>query len=100
MADAARIFWSPGFTESRFLVMKIARLAAMYPEPYQIFSMVEAIESISITIFRYCRGIKNRYGQECQFFGNKHYEAEAGHRINEKGVESVRIRLEDRQYRI
>jgi hypothetical protein len=100
MADAARIYWSPGFTESRLLVMKIARLAAMYPESYQIFAMVEAIESISITIFRYCCGIKNRYGQECQFFGNKHYEAEAGHSIKEEGVESLQIKLDDRQRRI
>jgi hypothetical protein len=47
--------------------------------------MMEAIESISIVFFRSCQGIAMQNGEECEFFGTKHYIAESSHAINDPG---------------
>jgi hypothetical protein len=80
IADAARVFWSPEMKVSRQLCLQFAAIASTVPS-FGVFAMVEAIEAVSITIFRHCRDITLRDGQECEFFGTKHYLAEAGHLI-------------------
>jgi hypothetical protein len=83
LADAARFFWSEHPAPSRILLLKLAQLTARYPEPYQVYALVEAIEAISITVFSSCRDIRNKAGQACEFYGEKHYQAEANHDIHE-----------------
>ncbi len=53
--------------------------------------MVESIEAVSITIFTHCRGIALRDGRECEFFGTKHYLAEASHSIKSPEVEETSL---------
>ena len=88
LSDTARMLWSTTFSESRVLTLRLAQLAATYPSPYQLFTMIESIEAVSITVFKNCRNIKNKYGKELQFFGNKHYNAEANHEIHHHGEEA------------
>jgi len=80
LADAARVLWGAEFKHSRLLCLKLASLASDSPA-YAVFAMVEAIEAVSITIFKRCQGITLQDGRECEFFGTKHYLAEASHSI-------------------
>lgn len=82
MSDCTGVLWSDEFSESRILILRIAQLAATQSETYQRFVVIEAIEAMSITFFRNCVGIKTAAGEECQFFGEKHYKAEANHDIH------------------
>src|SRR6185295_6700994 len=78
LSDAVRVFWSPEMHISRQLCFEFAAIASRTPS-FGMFAMVETIEAVSITIFRHCRGIHLRSGIECEFFGEKHYIAEASH---------------------
>jgi hypothetical protein len=80
LSDAARVFWSPEMKVSRQLCLEFAAIASTGPS-FGVFAMVEAIEAVSITIFHHCRNITLGDGRECEFFGTKHYLAEAGHLI-------------------
>jgi hypothetical protein len=80
LSDAARIFWSPEMKVSRQLCLEFAAIASQN-DSIVTFAMVEAIEAVSITIFKHCKGIALENGVECEFFGTKHYLAEAGHLI-------------------
>ncbi|UXX94091.1 hypothetical protein N7U49_22120 [Streptomyces sp. AD2-2] len=90
LSDAARVLWSADFQPSRRLVLELAALAAGAPT-YAVFAMVESIEAVSITIFTHCRGIALRDGRECEFFGTKHYLAEASHSIKSPEVEETSL---------
>jgi hypothetical protein len=87
LSDAARVFWSTEFDHSRRLCLGLASLAAGAPA-YAVFAMVEAVEAVSITIFEHCQGIALQDGRECEFFGTKHYAAEASHSIKSPQVEA------------
>jgi hypothetical protein len=78
VSDVVRVFWSPEMRVSRQLCLEFAAIASRTPS-FGMFTMVETIEAVSITIFRHCRGIHLRSGMECEFFGTKHYIAEASH---------------------
>jgi hypothetical protein len=80
LSDAARVLWGAEFQHSRRLCLELASLASDSPA-YAVFAMVEAIEAVSITIFEHCQGIILHDGLECEFFGTKHYLAEASHSI-------------------
>ncbi|WP_405991742.1 hypothetical protein [Streptomyces sp. NBC_00986] len=90
LSDATRVLWSGDFQHSRRLVLELAALAADAPT-YAVFAMVESIEAVSITIFTHCRGIALRDGRECEFFGTKHYLAEASHSIKSPEVEETSL---------
>ncbi|MER5942629.1 hypothetical protein ABT121_35665 [Streptomyces sp. NPDC001928] len=90
LSDASRVLWGADFQHSRRLVLELAALAANAPT-YAVFAMVEAIEAVSITIFKHCQGITLRDGQECEFFGTKHYKAEASHSIKSPEVEETSL---------
>jgi hypothetical protein len=90
LSDAARVLWGAEFQHSRRLCLELASLAADAPT-YAVFSMVEAIEAVSVTIFEHCQGITNRDGHECEFFGTRHYLAEASHSIKAPEVEQSRL---------
>ncbi|MER7841300.1 hypothetical protein ABTY98_36825 [Streptomyces sp. NPDC096040] len=94
LSDATRVLWGTDFAHSRRLVLELAALAADAPT-YARFAMVEAIESVSITIFTRCRGITLRDGGECEFFGTKHYLAESSHTIKSPEVEEERLPVLD-----
>ncbi|GAA1933457.1 hypothetical protein [Streptantibioticus ferralitis] len=97
LSEATRVLWGPEFAHSRRLCLELASLAAGAPA-YAAFAMVEAIEAVSVTIFEHCQGISLRDGQECEFFGTKHYAAEASHSIKSPEVaESSLPRLDDLQ---
>jgi hypothetical protein len=85
LSDASRVLWGEDFKHSRRLCLELASLASGSPT-YATFAMVEAIEAVSITIFEHCQGIALRDGQECEFFGSKHYNAEASHSIKSPEV--------------
>lgn len=85
LSDATRVLWGADFSHSRRLVLELASLASNSPT-YAVFAMVEAIEAVSVTIFKHCQGITLLDGQECEFFGAKHYAAEAGHSIKSPEV--------------
>jgi hypothetical protein len=80
LSEAARVLWGADFKHSRRLCLELAALASGSPT-YVVFAMVETIEAVSITIFEHCQGITVQDGQECEFFGTKHYNAEASHSI-------------------
>lgn len=97
LSDAARVFWGAEFQHSRRLCLGLASLASDEPA-YAVFAMVEAIEAVSITIFEHCQGITLPDGRECEFFGTKHYQAEASHSIKSPEVaESSLPALDDPQ---
>jgi hypothetical protein len=97
LSDATRVLWSADFSHSRRLCLELAALAAGAPT-YAVFAMVESIEAVSITIFTHCRGIALRDGRECEFFGTKHYMAEASHSIKAPEVEEKSLpSLDDAQ---
>jgi hypothetical protein len=97
LSDATRVLWSADFSHSRRLCLELAALAAGAPT-YAIFAMVESIEAVSITIFTHCRGIALRDGRECEFFGTKHYMAEASHSIKSPEIEEKSLpSLDDAQ---
>ncbi|HEX2690229.1 MAG TPA: hypothetical protein VHN14_26620 [Kofleriaceae bacterium] len=81
-SDAARVFWSPDMQMSRRLCLQLAALAAP-AEPWGTLAVVETCESFSITLFKHCQGIKLSNGDECEFFGSKHYIAETQHSIRD-----------------
>lgn len=85
LSEATRVLWGTAFTHSRRLCLELASIAAGAPA-YAVFAMVETIEAVSITIFDHCRGITLRDGEECEFFGTKHYAAEASHSIKSPQV--------------
>ncbi len=85
LSDATRVLWGADFTHSRRLCLELAALASDSPT-YAVFAMVESIEAVSITIFKHCQGITMRDGRECEFFGTKHYAAEASHSIKSPEV--------------
>ncbi|MEY9947148.1 hypothetical protein [Kitasatospora sp. GAS1066B] len=85
LSEATRVLWGTEFKHSRRLCLGLASLAADAPA-YAVFAMVEAIEAVSITIFEHCQGITLRDGRECEFFGTKHYAAEASHSIKSPEV--------------
>jgi hypothetical protein len=85
LSDAARVLWGADFKHSRRLCLELTSLAAGSPT-YAVFAMVESIEAVSITIFERCRGITLEDGRECEFFGTKHYLAEASHNIKSPEV--------------
>jgi hypothetical protein len=80
LSDAVRVLWAADFKHSRRLCLELTSLASDSPT-YAVLAMVEAIEAVSITIFERCQGITLRDGRECEFFGTKHYRAEASHSI-------------------
>ncbi|GAA1913294.1 hypothetical protein GCM10009753_51790 [Streptantibioticus ferralitis] len=86
LSDAARVLWGEDFKHSRRLCLELAALASGAPT-HVVFAMVESIEAVSITIFERCQGITLQGGQECEFFGTKHYQAEASHSIKSPEVE-------------
>jgi hypothetical protein len=94
LSDAARVIWSEDFQHSRRLCLELAALAFSVPT-YAVFAMVESIEAVSITIFTHCQGITLRDGRECEFFGTKHYLAEASHSIKSPEVEEARLPVLD-----
>ncbi len=97
LSDSARILWGKDFQHSRRLCMELAALAVGAPT-YAVFAMVEAIEAVSVTIFTHCRGITLQDGSECEFFGTKHYLAEASHSIKSPEVEKTSLpALDDTQ---
>ncbi|MGW1506718.1 hypothetical protein ACWCQW_51410 [Streptomyces mirabilis] len=97
LSDATRVLWSADFSHSRRLCLELAALAAGAPT-YAVFAMVESIEAVSITIFTHCRGIALQDGRECEFFGTKHYMAEASHSIKSPEVEEKSLpSLDDAQ---
>ncbi|WP_437517642.1 hypothetical protein [Sorangium sp. So ce1099] len=85
LSDAARVFWSPEMKVSRQLCLEFAAIASK-TQSFGVYAMVEAIEAVSVTIFKHCRGIALESGVECEFFGTKHYMAEAGHLIKSEGT--------------
>lgn len=85
LSDATRVLWGADFKHSRRLCLELASLASDSPT-YAVFAMVESIEAVSITIFKHCRGITMQDGRECEFFGTKHYAAEASHSIKSPEV--------------
>ncbi|MDH6108040.1 hypothetical protein P3T36_007648 [Kitasatospora sp. MAP12-15] len=85
LSDATRVLWGADFKHSRRLCLELASLASDSPT-YAVFAMVEAIEAVSITIFKNCQGITVQDGRECEFFGTKHYDAEASHSIKSPEV--------------
>ncbi|MFI9272250.1 hypothetical protein ACIGXM_16210 [Kitasatospora sp. NPDC052896] len=85
LSDATRVLWGADFKHSRRLCLELASLASGSPT-YAVFAMVESIEAVSITIFKHCQGITMQDGQECEFFGTKHYAAEASHSIKSPEV--------------
>lgn len=97
LSDASRVLWGAEFQHSRRLCLELAALAAAAPT-YGVFAMVESIEAVSITIFEHCQGIVIEGGRECEFFGTKHYLAEASHSIKSPEVaESSLPTLDDVQ---
>lgn len=90
LSDATRVLWSSAFQHSRRLVLELASIASTSPT-YAVFAMVEAIEAVSITIFKHCRGITMRNGEECEFFGSTHYNAETSHSIKSPEIEETRL---------
>ncbi|ARN81875.1 hypothetical protein [Methylocystis bryophila] len=80
LADAVRILWSDDFKHSRTLSLELCALALRSPS-YVLFVMMEVMEATSMTVFKNCVGIKLQNGDECEFFGTKHYLAEASHAI-------------------
>jgi hypothetical protein len=97
ISDATRVLWSADFQHSRRLCLALAALALAAPT-YALFAMVESIEAVSITIFTHCRGITLRDGRECEFFGTKHYLAEASHSIKSPAVQETSLpSLDDAQ---
>jgi len=90
LSDATRVLWGADFQHSRRLCLELTALAAGAPT-YAVFAMVESIEAVSITIFTHCRGIALREGVECEFFGTKHYMAEASHSIKSPEVEETSL---------
>jgi len=80
LSESVRVLWSPDLSVSRQLCLRLAALTATLPVA-GVYATVEAIEAVSVTIFRHCRGITLDNGVECEFFGTKHYLAEAGHSI-------------------
>jgi len=97
LSDAARVLWSSDFKHSRQLCLELAALAANAPT-YALFAMVDAVEAVSVTVFAHCRGITVRDGRECEFFGTKHYMAEASHSIKSPEVEEAILpHLDDAQ---
>ncbi|MBC3841023.1 hypothetical protein GXW82_14255 [Streptacidiphilus sp. 4-A2] len=99
LSDATRVLWGAEFAHSRRLCLELAALAAGAPA-YAVFAMVEAVEAVSVTIFEHCRGITLRDGQECEFFGTKHYAAEASHSIKSPEVEQSSLPLLDGLQRV
>ena len=57
------------------------------------FAIVEAIEAISITWFKHTQELKDKNGNELQFFGKKHYNLESSHWIKGDEFSSKRIEL-------
>jgi hypothetical protein len=90
LSDATRVLWGADFAHSRLLLLKLASLAADAPI-HAVFAMVEAIEAVSVTIFEHCRGIRVKDGRECEFFGTRHYIAEATHSIKSPEVAAVAL---------
>ena len=81
---------------SRRLCIWLGALASN-SEPYEVFTIVEAIEANSIAMFKYCRDIKLDDGTACEFFGPKHYRAEAGHLIKSERSEASNPELSEPQ---
>ena len=81
LSDATRVLWSADFRHSRRLCLEITSLASHAPT-YVLYAMVEALEATSLTFFKNCQGITMRNGEECEYFGTRHYIAEASHSIN------------------
>ena len=81
LSDATRILWSSEFRHSRILSLELAAQALHSPS-YVVFAMMEAIEATSIVLFKNCVGIVLQNGDECEFFGTKHYIAESSHAIH------------------
>jgi hypothetical protein len=98
LSDAARVLWGADFQHSRRLCLELAALAAEAPA-YAVFAMVEAIEAISITIFERCQGITLKDGRECEFFGTKHYLAEASHSIKSPDLDASALPILDEAQR-
>jgi hypothetical protein len=90
LSDAARVLWGAELQHSRRLCLELASLAVGAPT-YEVFSMVEAIEAVSVTIFDHCQGITTQDGRECEFFGTRHYLAEASHSIKDPELEESRL---------
>ena len=84
LSDAIRVLWGPGFEHSRRLSLELTATATQL-ESYGLFALMEAIEAVSIVLFRSCQGITMQNGEECEFFGTKHYIAESSHAINDPG---------------
>jgi hypothetical protein len=98
ISDATRVLWSADFQHSRRLCLELAALARAAPT-YAVFAMVESIEAVSITIFTHCRGITLRDGRQCEFFGTKHYLAEASHSIKSPEVQETSLPFLDEAQR-
>lgn len=100
LSDSVRVMWSEEFKHSRVLTLELAALGLRAPT-YVVFAMMEAIEAVSITIFTKCLGITLQNGDECEFFGTKHYMAESSHAIHsEAGAESKLPYLDEDQRRV
>jgi hypothetical protein len=98
-SDAVRLIWSPDFRVSREVPLRLTSLVRT-TDTHGVFAIVEAIEAVSVTMFQHCQGIRLSNGQECQFFGTKHYLAESGHGIKSadcKTAQEIRLTEEARE---
>ena len=93
-SDAARVLWGTDFQHSRRLCLELAALASDAPA-YAVFAMVQAIEAISIAIFERCQAITLHDGRECEFFGTKHYLAQASRSLKSPDLDAAALPILD-----
>jgi hypothetical protein len=84
LTDAARILWGEEAGLARKVILEILQLVNKYNKTYATFVIVEAIEAISITWFKKSVSLRDKRGNQLQFFGKKHYDLEANHVIKDE----------------
>ncbi len=99
MTHTVRFLWSDELPRSRQLPLELA-VMTRGASPWGRLVIIEAIESISITIFRHTKEIRLSGGRECLFFGEVHYQAEAGHELNDPEHDARALELTDAQRRL
>lgn len=95
--DVVRLIWSDEYAASRRLIYAILALYASSTAQHDRFALIEAIEAISITWFKHTQDLKDKSGNELQFFGKKHYALEASHWIKGDDFSSQKINLTQEQ---
>jgi len=83
LTNLARLLYSPQLAAGRQFTFEMVRIESLYPKSFHHMAMMKSIEEISLQTTKLYVGFKNKDGEEFEFWGTLHYQAEMSHELHD-----------------